>query len=92
MLMNIPIISPIDLSIKVGEPGVRMLPAPDYEVHALPAAAILSAETPTPPEDPAVTALNEIELAAQISEYHDFSWWDERIRQIRERLKQDGAG
>ena len=87
MLMSIPIISPIE--IRVGEPGVRMLPAPDYEVHALPPAAILSAETPTPPEDPAITALNEIELAAQISEYHDFSWWDERIRQIRERLSQD---
>ncbi len=89
MLMSIPIISPIE--IRVGEPGVRMLPAPDYEVHALPPAAILSAETSTPPEDPAITALNEIELAAQISEYHDFSWWDERIRQIRDRLAQDGA-
>ena len=89
MLMSIPIISPIE--IRLGEPGVRMLPAPDYEIHALPPAAILSAETSTPPEDPAITALNEIEVAAQISEYHDFSWWDERIRQIRERLEQDGA-
>jgi len=91
MLMSIPVISPIELEIKIGEPGVRMLPPPDYEVHALPPAAILSAETSTPPEDPTVTALNEIELAAQISEYHDFSWWDERIRQIRARLGQDDA-
>jgi len=89
MLMSIPIISPIE--IKLGEPSVRMLPAPDYEVHALPAAAILSAETATRPEDPAIAALNEIELAAQISEYHDFSWWDERIREIRTRLESDGA-
>ncbi len=89
MLMSIPIISPIDVTL--GESGVRMLPAPDYEVLALPAAAMLSVETSTPLQDPAVTALNEIELAAQISEYHDFSWWDERIRQIRDRLRQDGA-
>lgn len=89
MLISIPIISPIE--IKLGEPSVRMLPAPDYEVHALPPAAILSAETATPPQDPAIAALNEIEIAAQISEYHDFSWWDERIRQIRSRLESDGA-
>jgi len=87
--MSIPVISPIE--IRLGEPAIRMLPAPDYEVHALPAAAILSAETPTPPQDPAIAALNEIELAAQVSEYHDFSWWDERIQQIRERLERDGA-
>lgn len=82
MLINIPIISPIEITL--GEPGVRRLPPPDYEIHALPAATVLTDETPAP--DPATVALEEIERAAQISEYHDFSWWDERIRIIRARL------
>ncbi len=82
MLTNIPIISPIEVTL--GEPGVRRLPPPDYEIHALPAAAVLTAETT--PQDPAIDALDEMERAAQISEYHDFSWWDQRIRLIRARL------
>ena len=82
MLINIPIISPIEITL--GEPGIRRLPPPDYEIHALPAAAILTPETIA--TDPAVIALDEMERAAQISEYHDFSWWDERIRVIRARL------
>lgn len=82
-MMSIPIISPIELTL--GEPGIRRLPPPDYEVQALPAVA-LPAE---PPQDPADLALDEIERAAQVSEYHDFSWWDERIRVIRARLQQD---
>lgn len=80
--MNIPIISPIELTL--GEPGIRRLPPPDYEIQALPAAA--AAESL---RDPAVLALDEIEKAAQISEYHDFSWWDERIRVIRAQLQPD---
>ncbi|HEY5086379.1 MAG TPA: hypothetical protein VII66_03385 [Gemmatimonadaceae bacterium] len=79
--MSIPVISPIEITL--GESGIRRLPPPDYEVHALPAAAVLNA---APAQDPAVGALDEIERAAQISEYHDFSWWDERIRVIRARL------
>lgn len=82
MLINIPIISPIEITL--GEPGIRRLPPPDYEIHALTAAAILTPETIA--ADPAVIALDEMERAAQISEYHDFSWWDERIRVIRARL------
>lgn len=83
--MSIPIISPIEL--KLGEPGIRRLPPPDYEIHALPAAAVLSAEAP---KDPAIVALDEMEHATQISEYHDFSWWDERIRLIRAQLERSG--
>ncbi|MEO6865286.1 MAG: hypothetical protein ABI229_07535 [Gemmatimonadaceae bacterium] len=82
MLINIPIISPI--AITLGEPGIRRLPPPDYEIHALPAVEILTPETIA--ADPAAIALDDMERAAQISEYHDFSWWDERIRVIRARL------
>ena len=90
MLTSIPIISPIEITL--GEPGARRLPPPDYEIHALPAAAVLTSgvlteETAQP--DFALVALDGIERAAQISEYHDFSWWDERIRLIRARLEQD---
>lgn len=85
MLTSIPIISPIELTL--GEPGVRRLPPPDYEIHELPAAAVLTAGSAA--QNPAVTALDEIERAAQISEYHDFAWWDERIRIIRARLDQN---
>ncbi|MDQ6736180.1 MAG: hypothetical protein M3Z30_00585 [Gemmatimonadota bacterium] len=84
MLTHIPIISPIEITL--GEPGVRRLPAPDYEIHALPPAAVMSLDAPT--HDPAVGALDEMERSAQISEYHDFSWWDVRIRLIRARLDQ----
>ena len=84
MLTHIPIISPIEITL--GEPGVRRLPAPDYEIHALPPAAVVSLDSPT--RDPAVVALDEMERSAQISEYHDFSWWDARIRLIRARLDQ----
>jgi hypothetical protein len=78
VLMSIPIISPVE--VRLAEPGVRRLPAPpDYEVDALPAAT-LAAELPS---DPATTALDDIQRAARISEYHDFAWWEERISLIR---------
>lgn len=84
MLTHIPFVSPIDVTL--GEPGVRRLPAPDYEIHALPPAAIT---TPVPVlHDPVLVALDEIERSAQIGEYHDFSWWDVRIRLIRARVEQ----
>lgn len=98
MLMSIPVISPVE--IKLGEPTVRRLPAPpDYEVDALPPAAVLTDEatdeatkeaTEEATKDPAIAALDEMEHATQISEYHDFSWWDERIRLIRARLEKAG--
>ncbi len=87
MLMSVPIISPIE--VQLGEPEVKRLPAPDYEIHALPPAAVLS---PAPIQsDPAIVALDEMERAAQISEYHDFSWWDQRIRLIRDRIERSHA-
>lgn len=85
MLMSIPIISPIEITL--AEPAVRLLPAPpDYEVHALPAAAVLTTEN-----DPASVALDEIERATGVGEYHDFAWWDERINLIRAQLGRDRA-
>lgn len=83
MLTHIPFISPVD--IQLGEPGVRRLPAPDYEIHALPPTVMATGSAPS---DPVVAALDEMERAAQIGEYHDFSWWDVRIRLIRARLEQ----
>ncbi|MDQ2890127.1 MAG: hypothetical protein M3R65_06170 [Gemmatimonadota bacterium] len=83
MLTHIPVISPIEVTL--GETGIRRLPPPDYEIHALPAAALSPEDVP--PQDPAVIALDEMERVAQISEYHDFSWWDDRIRIIRARLE-----
>jgi hypothetical protein len=77
MLMSIPIVSPIEITFR--DVGVRRLPAPDepdYEVHALPAS-----------RTPAQLALDEIEHATQVSEYHDFSWWDERLRIVRAALE-----
>ena len=82
--MSIPIISPIELTL--GDSGVLRLPPPDYEIDALPEAAVIAAEAP--PRPAAIVALDEIERAAQISEYHDFSWWEQRIRLIREPLEQ----
>jgi hypothetical protein len=83
MLTSIPVISPIEVTL--GEPTVRRLPAPpDYEVHALPPAAVLVEEAA---KDPAIVALDEMEHATQISEYHDFSWWDERLKLLRARLE-----
>ncbi|HEY8309469.1 MAG TPA: hypothetical protein VIG47_02885, partial [Gemmatimonadaceae bacterium] len=79
--MSIPVISPIEITL--GEAGIRRLPAPDYEIQPLPVLTELSAQSPPP--DPAIIALEEMERAAQISEYHDFSWWDVRIRTIRAR-------
>jgi hypothetical protein len=81
VLISIPVISPIDITL--GEPGIRRLPPPDYEIQALTEAE----STTTTPRDPAAVALDEIESAAEVSEYHDFSWWDQRIRTIRARLE-----
>ncbi len=83
MLTSIPVISPIE--VKLDEPTLRRLPAPpDYEVHALPPASM---PTEDATKHPAIFALDEMEHATQISEYHDFSWWYERIQVIRTRLE-----
>jgi len=81
VLTSIPIISPIEITL--GETVLR-LPPPDYEIQDLAAPAV-----PVEPADEssaAAVALDDIERAARISEYHDFSWWDERIRTIRAEL------
>jgi hypothetical protein len=83
VLTRIPVISPIEVTL--GPAGVRRLPAPDYEIDALPLVAALGVGTS---RDPAIVALEEIETAARISEYHDFSWWEERLELIRTQLEQ----
>lgn len=89
MLMSIPIISPIEITIP-RDSGARLLPAgaageeqeqePDYTVQELSPQA-LSAPEAVP--EPAMAALNEIEHATAVSEYHDFEWWRTRISTIR---------
>lgn len=99
MLTSIPVISPIEVQLADGGPRLLSPPAdsslaaephegPDYEV--LPLGSPLSLASPAP--DPAARALDEMELAAQISEYHDFSWWDERIRVVRAALEPKASG
>lgn len=86
MLMSIPVISPIEITIP-REAGARLLPAgaasedqePDYTVQELSPQAL-------PAPEPAVVALDEIEHATAVSEYHDFEWWQTRIGTIRAAL------
>lgn len=35
----------------------------------------------------AIAALDEVARAARLSEYHDFSWWDHRVTDIRAALE-----
>ncbi|MGI9090323.1 MAG: hypothetical protein ACR2GG_04365 [Gemmatimonadaceae bacterium] len=90
--MSIPIISPIEITLRT-DASARLLPAgttgedqePDYTVQELSAPQpVLGAA------DTAVMALNEIEDAAAISEYHDFEWWRTRIAAIRSVLESRG--
>lgn len=91
--MSIPVISPIEITLRT-DPGARLLPAgitgedqePDYTVQELSAAQ----PAVTAAADPAVMALNEIEDAAAVSEYHDFEWWRTRIAAIRSALESRG--
>lgn len=89
--MSIPVISPIDIQIP-RDSGARLLPAgaageeqePDYTVQELSPQALPAPELVLEPvPEPAVTALNEIEHATAVSEYHDFDWWRTRISTIR---------
>lgn len=91
MLMSIPVISPIDVQIP-RDSGARLLPAgaageeqePDYTVQELSPPALPAPETaPEAVAEPAIAALNEIEHATAVSEYHDFEWWRTRISAIR---------
>lgn len=90
MLTHIPVISPIE--IRFTDPSARRLlpPAePDYTVHALEPAAVpiaaLGAGT-GPAHEAALVALDEMESAARVSEYHDFAWWSARIATVRDAL------
>jgi len=92
MLMSIPIIAPIELSLPAY--GAKMLPSPDES--GIQEAEYTVQETSTAPTtprtafmvaSPALVALNEIERAAEISQYHDFGWWRQRINTIREAVK-----
>lgn len=90
MLMSIPVISPIEITLRI-DAGTRLLPSgtagadtePDYTVQELSAAQPAIGAV----ADPAVMALNEIEDAASVSEYHDFEWWRTRIATIRSALE-----
>lgn len=88
IFIGVPVISPVPVQLRDGVP--RLLPAPDYEVHALQPEAVALASAATTGAERATTALDEMERAAQISEYHDFSWWDERLRIVRDELRRAG--
>jgi len=92
MLMSIPIIAPIELTLS-GD-GVKALPAPDQS--GIEDAEYTVDESPAPYETPAtafmvatpaLVALNEIERAAEIGQYHDFGWWRQRVDTIRDAIK-----
>lgn len=92
MLMSIPVIAPIDVDLaSPSRGGERLLAAgplpqgadehePDYTVHELSPQAL-------PAPDPAVLALDDIEQAVAISEYHDFEWWSTRLSTVRSALE-----
>ncbi|MGI8508824.1 MAG: hypothetical protein ACR2MQ_05820 [Gemmatimonadaceae bacterium] len=90
--MSIPVISPIEITIS-HDLGARLLPAgaageeqePDYTVQELSPQAL---PAPEAVPVPAVAALNEIEHATAVSEYHDFEWWRTRISTIRSALEE----
>lgn len=95
LIMSIPIISPIDLS--PAQSSIKMLPAPEQpEVEQLPAGSeepdytVQEIDHPPPPAfiaSPALMALNEMEQALEIQEYHDFGWWRKRLNLLREAIK-----
>ena len=83
MLIAIPVISPVEVQLSAAHVA-RLLPSGqlgivdvDYTVHDV-----------QPELDPAKYALDEIEQAAYISEYHDSEWWRERIAMLRKRLRE----
>lgn len=85
--MSIPVISPIEVTLSRSA-GARLLPSstageeiePDYTVQELSPAAL-------PAPDPVAAALDEIERATAVSEYHDFEWWKSRLSLIRTALE-----
>jgi len=97
-LWNMPLVMPVPIAL--GPEAARLLSAgaedPDYTVYALDAAplalpAAVDAETPASTDAHARananTALDDMEAAARLSEYHDFDWWRERIARARAGLE-----
>jgi hypothetical protein len=97
-LWNMPLVMPVPLAL--GPEAARLLGAgaddPDYAVYALDAAplalpAAVDADTPASTDvharAHANTALDDMEAAARLSEYHDFDWWRERIARVRAGLQ-----
>jgi hypothetical protein len=85
MLISIPIISPIEVPLTAAY-AQRLLPSPqsqivdaDYTIH----------DDVSGMRDTAQYALDEIEQAAYVKEYHDSEWWRERLRLIRKRLAEE---
>jgi len=97
-LWNMPLVMPVPIAL--GPEAARLLSAgaedPDYTVYALDAAplalpAAVDADTPASTDAharaDANTALDDMEAAARLSEYHDFDWWRERIARARAGLE-----
>ena len=85
MLNSIPIISPIEVPLTAAH-AQRLLPSAqaqivdaEYTIH----------DDVSGVRDAANYALDEIEQAAYIKEYHDSEWWRERLRMIRKRLTEE---
>jgi hypothetical protein len=85
MLISIPVISPIEVPL-TAEYAQRLLPPPqsqivdaDYTIH----------DDVSVTEDTAGHALDEIEQAAYVKEYHDSEWWRERLQIVRKRLAEE---
>lgn len=97
--MPIPIISPPDVRIPAtGADGPRLLsaPAPDYTIHTLDVGADLpDTELPSSgqahtyddtPAGRARRAVEEMQRASDLSEYHDTEWWQARLAAVRDAL------
>lgn len=89
-LWSIPVVMPVP--VVLGPEAARLLPpAPeeaDYTVHALDTAPLaLPAGSIAQVRADANVALDDMEAAARLSEYHDFDWWRERIARVRAGLQ-----
>lgn len=84
MFLAIPIVSPVEVPLSAAHAkGLRRLPSARAEV--VDAEYTLHEET-TARQETAIYALDEIEKAAYIKEYHDSEWWRERLQMVRKRL------
>lgn len=90
-LWSMPGVMPVPIAL--GPAGARLL-APgadeaDYTIHALDAAPLAlppAADAGATARADANAALDDMEAAARLSEYHDFDWWRERIARVRAAL------